>query len=98
MIKNPVTADIFISPASVLIWGFGRRSQPYLGVAVVMLFEVIELLIDLTFAFVCGSSDGKVGDKSRKSFGSPLVISEALSLQAKSWKTGPMDRANKTRS
>ena len=43
-----------------LFGALGGGLSLYLGVAVVMLFEVIELLIDLTFAFICGSSDGKV--------------------------------------
>jgi len=42
-----------------LFGALGGGLSLYLGCAVVMLFEVIELLIDLTFAFVCGSTDGK---------------------------------------
>ena len=43
-----------------LFGALGGGLSLYLGVAVVMLFEVIELLIDLAFVFVCGSGDGKV--------------------------------------
>ena len=56
-----------------LFGALGGGLSLYLGVAVVMLFEVIELLIDLTFAFICGSSDGKVRNKLRKSFGNPAI-------------------------
>ena len=43
-----------------LFGALGGGLSLYLGVAVVMLFELIELLIDLVFAFICGSEDGKV--------------------------------------
>jgi len=43
-----------------LFGALGGGLSLYLGVAVVMLFEVIELLIDLALAFICGSDDGKV--------------------------------------
>ena len=46
-----------------LFGALGGGLSLYLGCAVVMLFEVIELLIDLTFAFICRSTDGKVWDK-----------------------------------
>jgi len=42
-----------------LFGALGGGLSLYLGVAVVMLFELIELLIDLVFAFICGSEDGK---------------------------------------
>ena len=51
-----------------LFGALGGGLSLYLGVAVVMLFELIELLIDLVFAFICGSEDGKVWDKLRKPF------------------------------
>ena len=58
--KNHVTSDVFDLQLQSLFGALGGGLSLYLGVAVVMLFEVIELLIDLALAFICGSDDGKV--------------------------------------
>ena len=74
---------VFLSAQAQSLFGaLGGGLSLYLGCAVVMIFEVIELLIDLALAFICGSSDGKVNFFFRNSISEPF--------QAKLSKTGPM--------
>ena len=55
-------AELFSFQLQSLFGALGGGLSLYLGCAVVMIFEVIELLVDLVLAFVCG----KVLDKLRK--------------------------------
>ena len=55
-------AELFSFQLQSLFGALGGGLSLYLGCAVVMIFEVIELLVDLFLAFVCG----KVLDKLRK--------------------------------
>ena len=54
--------NFFLFQLQSLFGALGGGLSLYLGCAVVMIFEVIELLVDLVLAFVCG----KVLDKLKK--------------------------------